>query len=167
MVLPYLQYCLLNWGNFEGDSNKGLRGELLTLQKSLVRIVCGANRLTHADPLFAKMGTLKVDDLFAQSVRIFSYEMSRGLLPGGVAALISKVDHGYLTRGASSNCFVGCSDTRSIRSIAPKFWNPLSQEMKNLPSVSAFKKKSKADLLAPYASFACSVRGCRSCACSV
>ena len=119
MVLPHLQYCLINWGNFKGDRNLGLRDRLLTLQKSLVRIVCGANRLTHADPLFAKMGTLKVDDLFAQSVRIFSYEMSRGLLPGGVAALISKVDHGYLTRGASSNCFVGCSDTRSIRSIAP------------------------------------------------
>merc|ERR1711911_294611 len=25
MVLPHLQYCLINWGNFEGDRNLGLR----------------------------------------------------------------------------------------------------------------------------------------------
>ena len=59
MVLPYLQYCLLNWGNFEGDSNKGLRGELWTLQKSLVRIVGESNNpISHTTPLFAKLGIL-------------------------------------------------------------------------------------------------------------
>ena len=72
MVLPHLQYCLINWGNFKGDRNLGLRDRLVTLQKCFVRIVSGANRLSHADPLFAKLATLKVDDLFAQSVRILS-----------------------------------------------------------------------------------------------
>ena len=66
MVLPHLQYCLINWGNFKGDPNLGLRDRLLTLLKCLVRIVCGAPRIAHADPLFAKMATLKVDDLFEQ-----------------------------------------------------------------------------------------------------
>ena len=72
MVLPHLQYCLLNWANFKGDHNLGLRDRILTLQKSLVRIICGAGRISHADPLFAELATLKIDDLFAQSVRIFS-----------------------------------------------------------------------------------------------
>ena len=31
MVLPHLQYCLINWGNFEGDRNLGLRDRLLAL----------------------------------------------------------------------------------------------------------------------------------------
>ena len=31
MVLPHLQYCLLNWGNFKGDHNLGLRDRILTL----------------------------------------------------------------------------------------------------------------------------------------
>ena len=74
----------------------------------------------RADPLFAKLATLKVDDLFAQSVRIFSYKMSRGLLPGGMASFLEKLNHGHATRGARSNFFVSRSDPRSIKSIAPK-----------------------------------------------
>merc|ERR1711946_108019 len=133
MVLPHLQYCLINWGNFKGDRNLGLRDRLLTLQKSLVRIICGAGRITHADPLFAELATLKIDDLFAQSVRIFSYKLSKNMLPGAMASMISSVNHGYSTRGARSNFFVSHSDNRSIRSIAPKYWNSLSSSLKESP----------------------------------
>ena len=130
-----------------------------------VRIVCGAPRISHADPLFAKMATLKVDDLFEQSVRIFSYKLSRGMLPIGMANFAGRVNHNHLTRGARSSFFVGRSDSRSMKSIAPKYWNPLSQELKNLPSIASFKERSKLDLLAPYGFFVCSIRRCRSCAC--
>ena len=140
MILPHLQYCLINWGNFKGDRNLGLRDRLLTLQKCLVRIVCNAPRISHADPLFAKMTALKIDDLYEQSVRMFSYKMSRGMLPGAMNSLIGKADHGHLTRGARSNFFVGRSDGKSIRSIAPKFWNPLPKELKTLPSITSFKE---------------------------
>ena len=98
MVLPHLQYCLLNWGNFKGDRNLGLRDRLLTLQKCLVRIVSGADRISHADPLFANLAAHKVDDLFAQSVRVFSYQMSKDMLPGILATYLRKSDHGHATR---------------------------------------------------------------------
>ena len=146
-----------------GDHNLGLRDRLITLQKCLVRIVCGAGRLSHADPLFAGLSTLKVDDLFAQCVRVFSYKMSRGMLPGGMASFSSKIIHGHATRGARSNFYVSHSDSKSIRNIAPKYWNPLPLKMKQSPSIASFKVMSKSDLLAPYGSFVCSVRGCRSC----
>ena len=164
MVLPHLQYCLINWGNFKGDRNLGLRDRLLSLQKCLVRIICGASHISHADPLFAQLNTLKVDDLFTQSVRIFSYKMSKGLLPEGMAAFLNKVDHGHLTRGAKNNFFVSHSDRRSIRSVAPQVWNSLQIGMKQSPSIASFKDRSKLDLLAPYGRFSCSARGCRSCA---
>ena len=163
MVFLYLQYCLINWGNFKGDRNLGLRDRLLTLQKCLVRIISGTDRLAHADPLFANLATLKVDDLFAQSVRVFSYKLSRGMLPGGMATLLEKTGHGHATRGARSNLFVSRSDSRSIKCIAPKYWNPLPLGLKQSPSIASFKRGSKSGLLAPYGSFACSVRGCRSC----
>ena len=163
MVLPHIQYCLINWGNFKGDRNLGLRDRLVTLQKRLLRIICGAHRLSHADPLFAELATLKVDDLFSQSMRVFSYQMSRGLLPSGVAGFLRGTHHGYSTRGARSNLFVSHSDCRSIRSIAPKIWNPLPLRMKQSPSISSFKEASKLGLLAPYGSFVCSVPRCRSC----
>ena len=163
MVLPHLQYCLINWGNFGGDRNIGLRDKILTLQKSLVRIICGAGRISHADPLFAKLATLKIDDLFTQSVRIFSFKFSKGMLPGTMASMLSKAEHNYSTRGARSNFFVSHSNTRSIKSIAPKYWNSLSSPLKESVSIATFKEKSKLDLLVPYHEFRCNVRNCRSC----
>ena len=164
MVLPHIQYCLLNWGNFKGDRNIGLRDRIISLQKCLVRIVSGATKYSHADPLFFELGTLKVDDLYSQSVRVFAYRSFRGLLPGGMANLVRKNDHGHMTRGARSNFFVEHSDSRSIKSIAPRTWNSLSPELKQSPSVASFKERSKLDLLGPYGSFVCSVRGCFACA---
>ena len=163
MVLPHLQYCLINWGNFKGDRNMGLGGRLLTLQKSLIRIICGAHRISHTDPLFADLGALKIDELYAQTVRIFSYKLFRGLLPSGVAVHFPKVKHGYRTRGASNNLFVSRSDHRSLKSIAPRVWNNLHLQLKQSTSISSFKNQSKRGLLAPYALFACDGAGCRSC----
>ena len=164
MVLPHLQYCLINWGNFKGDRNIGLRDRLIALQKRLVRIISGAARISHADPMFFGLGTLKVDDLFTHSVRVFAYGSFKGLLPGGMANLVRKIDHGHMTRGARSNLFVEHSDPRSIRCIAPRVWNSMSPELKQSTSVVSLKERSKVDLLGPYGSFACSVRGCLSCA---
>lgn len=166
MVLLHPQYCLIDWGNFEEDCNLGLMDRLMTLQKCLVRIVCGAGGLSHADPLFADLATLKVDDLFTQYVRVHSYKMSRGMLAVGLAALISKIGYNHATKGARSNLFVSHSDPRSIKSISPKFWNPLLSKLKQSPSIAPFKLMSKSGLLAHYAWFVCSVPGCRLCASS-
>ena len=164
MVLPHLQYCLLNWGNFKGDGNSGLRGGLVSLQKSLVRIIAESrNPISHTDPLFAKLAILKMDDLFAQRIRIFSYKLSRNLLPIGVSSLFDRVSHNHRTRGASSNLYVARSDGKSIRSIAPKHWNSLPSDLRNSPSISSFRDGSKRGLLAPYSAFVCSVAGCPSC----
>ena len=167
MVLPHLQYCLINWGNFKGDRNLGLRDRILALQKRLVRIICGTHRISHADPLFAQLGALKIDDLYTQSVRIISFKASRNQLPGGMTRFFDKVSHRYNTRGARSNLFVNRSDCRSIKSIAPSIWNASPLEMRQSPSIASFKGRSKVDLLSPYSTFVCNVRGCCSCAVSV
>ena len=151
---------------FKGDRNLGLRDQILNLQKSLVRIICGAGRISHADPLFAELATLKIDDLYNQSIRVFSYKIHKDMLPGAVASFIGKVDHSYATRGAKSNFFVSHSNGRSIKSIAPKYWNPLSSSLKDSVSIATFKERSKRDLLMPYDNFTCHIRNCRSCAAS-
>ena len=138
----------------------------MTLQKSLVRTITGSKPLSHADPLFAKLGILKIDDLFKQRVRMFSYKLRKNMLPDGMTMLFDKVSHGHNTRGARSNLFVSRSDTRSIKYIAPNHWNALSEELKQSPSLGSFKHRSKVDLLAPCVAFSCGVRGCVSCAAS-
>ena len=130
----------------------------------MVRILSESkNPISHADPLFAKLAVLKIDDLYTQQVRLFSYKLSRGLLPSGVSSLFDKVKHTHGTRGASNNLFVGRYDSRSIRSIAPRYWNTLPAGLKGSPSVASFKEMSKRGLLAPYASFVCKVGSCASC----
>ena len=169
MVLPHLQYCIINWGNFKHDSNIGLKNKLLTLQKCLVRIISNSHRISHADPLFFNNNILKVDDLFEQSIRIFAFKLHKNLLPRETSSFFDKIEHNYSTRGASNNLFVTLSDKRSIKSIVPACWNSLPVQLKQSPSVASFKTISKSALLSPYESFCCScscscrTRNCQSC----
>ena len=149
--------------NFKQDSNLGLKAKLLILQKSLVRIICNANRISHADPLFHKLNTLKIDDLYEQSIRIFSFQLYRNILPPVITSLFPKVNHGHNTRGSNTNMFVSRSDRRSIKAIAPKCWNSLSLELRNSPSISVFKKRSKSSFINDYSKFSCAVPQCKSC----
>ena len=163
MVLPHLQYCIINWGNFKYDSNIALKNKLLTLQKCLVRIISNAHRISHADPLFFNNNILKIDDLFEQSIRILSFKIHNNLLPGEISSFFDKNVHCYNTRGARNNLFVTLSDKRSIKSLVPASWNSLPLPLKQCPSVASFKINSKNALLAPYKSFSCYTRNCQSC----
>ena len=75
--------------------------------------------------------------------------MHKDMLPGAMASFIGKVGHNYATRGAKSNFFVSHSNCRSVKSIAPKYWNSLSSTLKDSASIATFKEKSKQDLLMP------------------
>ena len=59
------------------------------------KILIKAKHASQCEVRSAELATLKIDDLFAQSVRIFSYKLSKGMLPGLMASMISKVDHNY------------------------------------------------------------------------
>ena len=167
MVLPHLQYCLINWGNFVGDGNVGLSREILTLQKSLVRIISASHSISHADPLFFKCGTLKIDDLYKQTVRLFSFKAQRGLLPSGMSTLFNMVsgNHAYNTRASRNNFYFSGQSVRcnSIRYIVPSNWNGLSTNLKEARNISSFKKGSKGEFLSSYSNFSCDMHNCRSC----
>ena len=163
MVLPHLQYCIINWGNFKHDKNIALKNKLLSLQKSLVRIIGNAHRISHTDPLFFNNSILKIDDLFEQSIRVFSFKINNNLLPREISSFIDTNKHSYNTRGARNNLFVTLSDKRSIKSLVPACWNALPLPLKQCPSVASFKTSSKNDLLAHYKSFCCHTRNCQSC----
>ena len=166
MVLPYLNYCLINWGNLAGDANLGLRDEILGLQKSLVRIISSSPYLSHADPLFADLGILKIDDLYQQTIRVFAYKAFHGHMPSVMCSLFNKVSdlYSHRTRGATDgNFFIFGRNLRSVRYLVPSAWNSLDKNLKSSESISSFKNASKDRLLDVYARFQCLDTNCFSC----
>ena len=163
MILPHLQYCLINWGNFKDDRNLKLRDRILRLQKCFVRIIFGTHRLSHADPLFARAGALKIDDLFQQSMNCFAFKLTKDMLPTRMTSLASKINHHHNTRGSQRNLAISSSDHQSMKYMAPKRWNSLPLTLKQCPSISSFKANSKKEFLKQYSAFVCNAQNCRSC----
>ena len=64
LVRSHLTYGLVAWGI---ASRKGDIKKLQVLQKACVRVIAGARRLDHTEPLFKQLGILKLDDLVAYS----------------------------------------------------------------------------------------------------
>jgi hypothetical protein len=128
-------------------------------------VVSVSPRKSHADPLFAKLCTIKIEDLFDQRVRLFSYKSYHNQLPSEMNALLGKVSdsHSHNTRGARRNLFVNHSIVKSIKYNAPKLWNALDEKLKVSGAVSSFKPKSREEFLLGYSKFKCNIKGCDSC----
>ena len=116
-------------------------------------------------PLFDlfKQGSLKIDDLYTQSVRMFSYKLYKNVLPQEIAEIFPKITHCYNTRSARNNLFVERANPRSMKFVVPRCWNSLSPAIKQAPSLASFKTQSKNSLLAPYEGFICKLSHCPSC----
>ena len=165
LVLPHLQYCLMVWGDFGGDGNGGLGAAILRQQKRFVGLIAGVRGRYHADPLFARLGVLKVGDLYRQQVRVHAWRFMNGQLPANQAAMLRRVDavHSYGTRRAGAGLFVSTRDHRSVGYRVPGEWGSLPGDLRGLGSLAAFKRASRAGFVRGYGGFVCGVRGCYVC----
>ena len=71
--------------------------------------------------------------------------------------------HGYGTRAAGRGIHVGTRDHRSVGYRVPKEWAEMAREDREVGSLAAFKRRSRAGFLAGYEGFECSVVGCGVC----
>ena len=108
---------------------------------------------------------LKVGDLYRQQLRVHAWRFWNRRLPQNQAAMLSRVSdgHGYGTRSAGAGLFVSTRDHRSVGYRVPKEWGSLGADLRELGSLGAFKRQSKAGFLATYGNFRCGVRGCYVC----
>ena len=165
IVLPHLQYCLLVWGDFSGGRNLSAGRKLLKYQKRLVGMVGGKTGVYHADPLFAKYGVLKVEDLYRQQCRIHAWQFWNGCLPENQAAMFQRTSdlHTYSTRLAGTGLTMMTGDKRSMRYQIPKEWSSLPEKLKSQRSLTAFKRQSRRQFLELYKKFSCREADCRAC----
>ena len=167
IVLPHLQYCLTVWGDFKGGRNITIGDTLLRYQKRFAGLIEGKRGLYHADPLFAKHGMLKIEDIFRHQLRIHGWRFINGRLPDSQTDMLGRVSnvHSHATRSATHDLYPGGRDHNSVSYRVPKEWSGLSKGLKEQRSLVAFKKRSKTELLAGYRAFSCGEIGCRVCEC--
>ena len=80
LFFSYIDYCSEIWGNTY-RTNLML---LLTLQKRVVRIICGTNACGHSNILFINLTFIKFFDLIEYKTSILMYKLKCKLLPNNI-----------------------------------------------------------------------------------
>ena len=165
LVLPHLQYCLMAWGDFQGNRNLTLAESILRLQKRFAGIIAGKRGKYHSDPIMSRIGILKIGDLYRQQLRVHAWKFWNRKLPESQELMLGKVSdtHEHNTRTARLGLAVRTQDHRSIGYRVPKEWESLPNTHREIQSLSGFKNKSKQSFLAEYGEFECAVRNCFVC----
>ena len=77
LILPYLNYGILVWGN----THQSLLDKILLLQKKSLRIIFNLNMRAHTDDLFCSNKLLKVKDLYLFQLGQFMFNYKNNNLP--------------------------------------------------------------------------------------
>ena len=98
LIACHFNQGILVWGN-----NSKI-DRILKLQKKAVRVILNTRYNAHSDPLFKKLGVLKVTDMHMIAQLKFIYNHTRDLLPTNLQSISVKLNseiHDHYTRQAS------------------------------------------------------------------
>ena len=142
LVYPYLIYGLVAWGNTYSSSIN----PLYILQTKVVRLMTFSIFYEHSNPLFIKLGILKLHDLVFYHNAIFMYDFHNDSLPETFNTFFFPVNqrYNYNTRLASRSSYSlphirTNYEKFNIRYSGVKVWNEIDDETKKLKPA-CFKK---------------------------
>ena len=154
LVLSYLSYCTLVWG----DKNNSFIESLFILQKKLIRTCTYSLWLEHTTPLSLALSKLKIRDIYTYQLAIHMYRYHHDLLPPDLPYVTFTTQseiHNYNTRQVS-NLHIAPTNTQlaknTIKTQGPLIWNTLNTYMKNSATLGQFKKSLKNISLTKYTS---------------
>ena len=148
LILPYLNYGILAWGN----THISLLDKILILQKKILRIICNAPIRSHTDSLFLEHKILKIKDLYLFQLGQFMFKYNNNSLPRIFDSMFPQNQsfHNYPTR-RSNEFHLPLLRTLLAQNTflytGPRFWNSLDNEIKVARSLPSFKNKLKYMLL--------------------
>ena len=140
-IYPYLTYNIIVWGSTYTTH----LSKLVTQQKKIIRIIAGANYLDHTSPLFYQLNLLKIKDIYTYFVAIYMFKKTLNIL--------QEPQHDLNTRYAHHRRPTYHRLTTSQHSIyymGPTIWNSLPPRIKEIQTISSFKKKLKQHLISSY-----------------
>ena len=147
LILPYLNYGILIWGN----TCKTYLDKLIKLQKWAIRTVSNSHYRSHSRPLFAKYNVLTVDDMYLLELGVFMFRYSKSELPTVFNDYFTKRSdiHRYQTRHVNDLNLThnkkAFSD-HSIRTSGPILWNSLEKTLRTSKSIKHFRNQLKQKL---------------------
>lgn len=151
LVMPYLNYGILIWG----DSCKLYLDKLTKLQKWAIRTVSCSHYRCHTPPLFGQLKILTLEDMYTLDLGVFMYRYSANHLPISFNNYFVKRSevHNYATRHCDNYNLTknkkAFSD-HSVRTRGPHLWNSLPSSLKKANSVNHFRNKFKQSLVSSY-----------------
>ena len=151
LVLPYLNYGILAWGN----SALYLLDRILLLQKKAMRVISNAHFLDKSDELFHSNKVLKVSDIYKLNTAVLMFQKLNNTLPPSISNMfiLNNQIHRYPTRQIDQ---FHLPRTRTVLTqntfiyTAPNYWNSLPREIKDLKGLFHLKRKIKKNLLSLY-----------------
>ena len=138
LVLPYLNYGLLVWGN----GNKDLLNKVFRLQKRALRVISNSAYLCPTKPLFDKFKTLNIYDMYLKETAIFMFKYKHGLLPSSFKDFFTTHCQSN-TRNKSDFQIPIIYRVKTIFSTGQKIWNGLPNNVKNAKTLGQFKRSIK------------------------
>lgn len=153
LILPYLQYCCLIWGN----TYRRRLNPLIRIQKKIVRVVCKKPYLTPTSPLFYELKVLKLVDLIDIETLVFMFKVYNGQVPNTMLNMFVKNKNVHRHETRQQNNFHAQHVRTNIKALnvqirGATLWNNLSNDIKDCRDVYQFKRKYKYFIFNKYAS---------------
>ena len=151
LVLPYINYNILVWGN----TCYSYMDKLLKLQKWAVRSITKSHYRSHSAPLFKKLKILNVYDSYKLEVGVFMFRYSLNQLPERFNIFFARNNdfHDYHTRNGNDFTLTRNKKVfsdQSIKTTGPILWKSIRQNIKDSRSIKHFRNQLKSHYLSNY-----------------
>jgi len=150
LVLPYINYGILAWGN----TCKRNLDRIFKLQKKALRIISKSHYLSHSAPLFKNYNLLNVYDSYELELSTFMYKYFTNQLPKIFRNYFLVNNQGRYHTRKTEYYKIWKTKTqfadKTMRSAGPRKWNNIDENKKVANSVKHFRSQIKADLTLKY-----------------
>ena len=125
-LLSYLSYGNIAWGN----GNKTHLDSILVLQKRAIRLCANTHYLANTNPIFKRLGLLKITDINFLQTAVFMFKLRKNLIPVSFKNMFisNSQIHSYNTRTCDNFHLFNPRTAlaqKSIRHRGPDVWHSL------------------------------------------
>ena len=161
LAISHVTYSNIIWGAPSTHTVK-----LSKAIKKGVRVICGARPWQHADPLFAKTGILKYEDIYEQNILKFGWNIVNNKALE-VNMKLFKTFKAIRRTGPTVQFYEPLSRTTCLQRLPPAsiphVWNKAVSLVTESKSVQSMVNKFKEIKRLDYSNFTCSIEDCYSC----